>query len=145
MNDQPEFAAYLHNPWAYPSKKGEAAILCFTRKQRFVGGYDVNEHLLSLLSRFFSDSMLLHKEGLQKYYNLLKKEVIEKKLIGLILYGTNINDEHNSVINLYTTVNNTQIELTIKSICIFLVRDYIKKENVDDLCVSSPNFHIYYK
>ena len=145
MDDQPEFAAFLHNPWAFPTKKQEAAILCFKRKQRFVEGYDINQHLSSFLNIFFGDLNVLYKDGLQKHYSLLKEKVISNNLIGLILYGTNIDDPYNKVLNVYETANGSYLTLNIKNICIYLIKDYIKKENVDDLCVKSPNFHIYYK
>ena len=145
MNDQPEFAAYLHNPWAYLTKKQEAAILCFKRKQRFVEGYDINEELFSLLSTFFGDLTVLYEYGLQRQYGLLKDKVISNNLIGLILYGTNIDDEYNKVLHVYQTVDGSSITLNVKNICIFLIKDFIMKKNVDDLCVSSPNFHVYYK
>ena len=40
--------------------------------------------------------------------------------------------------------DNKRIELTVKSICIYLITDYIKKENVEELCTKTPNFNIYY-
>ena len=144
MDNQPDFAAYLHNPWAYPSKEEEASILCFKRKARFIDNYDINQELLNLLSLYFGNLNKLHRDGLVKNYNLLKNKVISDNLIGLILYGTNISDEHNDLINLYTTKDNKVIELTVKTICIFLIRDYIKKKNVKDLCYNTPNFEIYY-
>lgn len=145
MNEQLEYAAFLHNPWAYPSKKEKAAVCCFTRKQRFIEGYDVNENIYNILNNYFGNLSLLSKTGLRKVFNLLKEEVINNKLIGLILYGTNINEQHNRLFGFYTTVQNSKIKLTVKSICIYLIKDYIGRKNVETLCEETPNFNIYYK
>ena len=61
------------------------------------------------------------------------------------MYGADINNvsDFNSINN-YTTINNTSIELTISGICQYLITEYIKKENVEDLCRKTPNFNIYY-
>ena len=144
MDNQPEFAAYLHNPWAYPSKEEAAAIFCFKRAGRFVEGYDIDQELTELLTLYFGDLNKLHQLGLIYHYNKLKDHVIENNLIGLILYGTNIDDNLNKIINVYNTQNNKQIDLKIKTICIYLIKEYIKKENVKELCIKTPNFEIYY-
>ena len=132
---------YLHEP----NKKHEAAIMCFLRKQRFVGGYCIDQNILELVSSYFQDLKSLHKYGLKIHYEKLKKTVIDNKIIGLILYGANLDKNKDVIINTYTTQDQKKIVLTIKSICINLINDFIKKENLDGLCEKSPNFKIYYK
>ena len=107
--------------------------------------YDVNENIYNILNNYFGNLSLLSKTGLRKVFNLLKEEVINNKLIGLILYGTNINEQHNRLFGFYTTVQNSKIKLTVKSICIYLIKDYIGRKNVEALCEETPNFNIYYK
>ena len=54
-------------------------------------------------------------------------------------------NEKDKLISSYYTVNGDNIKLTVKSICQFLIRDYIKMDNLDSLCEKVPNFDIYYK
>ena len=128
-----------------PNKKQEAAIMCFLRKQRFIGGYCIDQNILELVNSFFQDLKSLHKYGLKIHYNKLKDLVIKNHLIGLVLYGANLDKNKDVIINTYTTQDQNKIVLTIKSICINLINDFIKKENLDELCEKSPNFKIYYK
>ena len=55
MNDYVDFAAYLHNPWAYPSKKELAAMMIFKRKERFVENYSWQIDLLELIRHYFGN------------------------------------------------------------------------------------------
>ena len=128
-----------------PNKKQEAAIMCFLRKQRFIGGYCIDQNILELVSSYFQDLKSLHKYGLKIHYEKLKKTVIDNNIIGVILYGANLDKNKDVIINTYTTQDQKKIVLTIKSICINLINDFIKKENLDGLCEKSPNFKIYYK
>ena len=145
MNDIIDFAQYLHNPWGYLTPKQEAAKTAALRVEKFVEGYSIDEELITLLNLYFSDKELLNQYGLKKFYTLLMMNVKDKHLIGIILYGTNIDDRKDKLINSYYTVNGDNIKLTIKSICQFLIRDYIKMDNLDSLCEKVPNFDIYYK
>ena len=142
-----EFASFLHNPWAYPSKEEEAAITAIRRTGRFVDGYYPEIELRKLLVKHFGDLQSLHKFGLVKHFKDLQSEVEEKKLIGLILLGTDVNfiPDDMALINKYETIHGQLIRLTISSITQRLITDYIKKENVKKLCMETPNFKIYYK
>ena len=141
MNDYVDFAAYLHNPWAYPSKKELAAMMIFKRKERFVENYSWQNDLLELIRHYFGNIDQLYQTGLKIAFENLKKKVIEAHLIGLILLGTTY--ESDKIINNYKTIDDKNIELSIKSICIFLIRDYIKKKNVENLCEKTPLFEKY--
>lgn len=142
-----EFASFLHNPWAYPSKEEEAAITAIRRTGRFVDGYYPDTELRNLLVKHFGNLQSLHKFGLVKHFKDLQSEVEEKKLIGLILLGTDVNfiPDDVALINKYSTIHGQLIRLTISSITQRLITDYIKKENVKKLCMETPNFEIYYK
>ena len=80
-----EFASFLHNPWAYPSKEEAAAMTAIRRKERFVDGYSPEIELRNLLVKYFGNLQSLHKFGLVKHFKDLQSEVEEKKLIGLII------------------------------------------------------------
>lgn len=144
MNDYPEFASFLHNPWAYPTKVEEAAITSALRSYRFIGGTDIDKDVLEILYKFFGNVEQLHKFGLVKHYKELEEHVKSKHLIGHILYATNIDDKKNVSINKYQTNTGVVISLTVKSITTRLIKEYIKSENVEALCRQIPNFDIYY-
>ena len=141
-----EFASFLHNPWAYPSKEEKAAMTAIQRKERFVDGYSPEIELRNLLVKYFGDLQSLHKFGLVKHFKELQSEVEEKKLIGLILLGTDVNfiPDDVSLINKYETIHGQIIRLTISSITQRLITEYIKKENVKKMCMETPNFEINY-
>ena len=142
-----EFASFLHNPWAYPSKEEKAAMTAIQRKEHFVGGYYPEIELRNLLVKYFGDLQSLHKFGLVKHFKELQSEVEEKKLIGLILLGTDVNfiPDDMALINKYETIHGQIIRLTISSITQRLITEYIKKENVKKMCMETPNFEIHYK
>ena len=147
MENYPDFASYLHNPWAFTTKEEEASILVFKRKNRFLDGYVINEHLETTIKKFFGNFDNLHKYGLIHHYNLLKQFVIDYQLIGLILYGTTLdNTDPYNPINIGKYINNSgvTIQLTVQTICQLLIDEYIKKDNVEELCRKTPNFDIYY-
>lgn len=143
MDNYTDFASYLHNPWAFPTKEEQAAMLVFKRKERFVEGYYHITHLSNTIRMFFGDINKLHRDGLAIHYNQLKNYVIENHLIGLILNGTILEDDIK--LGVYKTQDNNIFELTVKNICQYLIKEYIKSENVEDLCRKTPNFEIYYK
>ena len=142
-----EFASFLHNPWAYPTKEEDAAMTAIRRKERFVGGYSPEIEIRNLLVKYFGDLQSLHKFGLVKHFKDLQSEVEEKKLIGLILLGTDVNfiPDDVALINKYETIHGQIIRLTISSITQRFITEYIKKENVKKMCMETPNFEIYYK
>jgi hypothetical protein len=133
-----DFASYLHNPWGYPSKVEEAAMKIFTENI-----HPIDYKLITLLNNYFQNRQQNEKEGLTKQYNNLKKHVIDNNFIGLIYYGADVN-RINYNISKYTTQKKEEITLTVNSICQTLITDYIKEENVEQLCRNCPDFHKYY-
>ena len=137
---QDDFASYLHNPYGFPTDEEKNAINYFVRKQKVEKSYQMKSQLQQILTSHFGDSQKIHREGLDKQYKLLRKEVIDENLIGLIIWGTNeIPDDDNSLISTYTTApDNTgeskKIQLEIKSLCQFLKRDYFSFEEIEKLC-----------
>ena len=117
-----------------------AASMCFKRRDRFVEGYYHEKELLSLLKKYFGDIKQLIKTKLVYQFNNLKKEITEKNLIGLILTGVNIN----TPIQKYTQTNFKMINLTISSITRTILKEYFTENEINALCISTPNFHIYY-
>ena len=137
---QEDFASYLHNPYGFSTDNEKIAINYFVRKQKVEQSYLMKNQLQQLLTSHFGDSQKIHREGLDKQYKLLRKEVIEYNLIGLIIWGTNdIPEDDNTLINNYTTFPDTQgnsknIKLEVKTLCQFLKRDYFSFEEIEKLC-----------
>ena len=133
------FAAYLHNPWGFPTDIEKQTITKI--KTVFEQYGDLGSVLKKYIQSYFGDRQKNQKEGLVKQYNILMKHVIDNKLIGIILWGADINNI-NIEISKYTTSSNTEITLEVHSICQRLIKEYIKKENVDELCrksIDQPN------
>lgn len=148
-----DFAGFLHNPYEekYLSKKQMAAVTIFKRKGRFVDGYCPQQELRSLILKFFGDVDKLYKDGLVHHYHLLKKEVENKWLIGLILFGANPNNlgKIEQKVASYTTNTSKKINLTLTGICRHLLEDYLgyfdeDDDRIDQLCEKTPGFKIYY-
>lgn len=129
------------------SPEQEAALLEIRRKKRFIEGYNEYYELRCLIEEFFTNQSELEQTGLRVAYEGLKNKVITYHLIGFILLGLNNDDipiSYNLPICKYITVDRKELTLTISSISNHLIDDYIKKENVDNLCRQCPNFKIYY-
>ena len=124
------------------TKAQEAASLCFTRRERFVGGYDHKREQIKLMNEFFGELGTLYSTGLIAQFKNLREKIIKENLIGLVLSG--INDK-NTLINRYTQQDKTTIlNLTISSLSRTLLRNHFTEEEINDLCLKTPNFHIYY-
>lgn len=146
MDLQPEFASFIHNEYSekFLDEYQKAARLCFIRKARFVEGYVPLNHLDDVLLQFFGDLNNLHLNGLTSQYKKLKDFVITNYLIGLIIIGADrLNPE--KIYHNYTRADNTVIELSRRNICYVLLKEYMKDENISELCKQSPNFDIYFK
>lgn len=147
-NDVTDFAAYIHNPYGFLNEKQKAAVLVFKRKGKFNEGYNINNNLRELLIKFFGNSIELVNNGLSKHYNNLKTYVENNNLIGLILYGADVNNvkSEEQFITTYITPKNTLITLQVSPICQILLKDYFKDDEnyINALCEKTPNFEIYY-
>ena len=94
-----------------------------------------------LLNEYFGDLGVLYSEGLIAQFKKLKQKVNEHTLIGLILAGVN----NTTLINRYIQQDTvTTLDLTISSICRTLIREHFTEQEIINLCVSTPNFQIYY-
>jgi hypothetical protein len=121
----------------------EASVLCFTRSEKFIGGYYVYDHIKDLYKKFFGNTEVLQNVGLIHQLNSLQIEVEKDNLIGLILYG--VKAPRDEVIDTYPTNNNKIIDLTIRSISRSFIRQcYNDEMNLNNLCKLTPNFNIYY-
>lgn len=107
------------------------------RKGRFIDGYDPVDVLFKLLVPFFGDTNLLQRFGLIKHFGLLKTKIIDDSLIKLIIYGANIDDSRDRIIDTYPTKENTEITLSVKSICSSFLADHISQDRVDSLLNSN--------
>ena len=152
MNTQSQTGIFLNTPnitlsrfISYKNvnltKTQYAASLCFKRGERFIEGYSFLEELTIVINKFFGDLGILYSTGLNSQYENLKEEIIKKNKIGLILCGLN----ENKFINSYLQQNETTpIELTISSITRTLLKNYFTNEEINLMCLVTPNFHIYY-
>ena len=128
-----DFGSFLHNKYGHPTPEEKRSILKFTSREN----YNADEELHQLVLKYFGDIDLLHESGLRHSFFLLEKEVREKQLIGLILYGA---DKSNKTVHIndYTDINYNNIKITVQSVCNLLLDDYIKSDNIEDL-VSNDN------
>ena len=134
----PEFISYKNISL---TKTHYAATLCFKRAERFMEEYSFLEDLTNLIKKYFGNLGILYSNGLTSQYENLKQEVIEKNNIGLILCGLN----EKIFINKYLQQNETKpIDLTISSITRTLLKKYFTDNEINLMCLSTPNFHIYY-
>ena len=131
MDEMPDFAAFLHNPFGFPSKEQKEAMKYYEDMQETISDYRMSKALHALYNNpnHFGDLQSLHSLGLQHHYRKLKTYVIDNNLIGLIVYGANINNNEDitpneTVINVYTTQDNNKISLNIQTISRFLLKEY---------------------
>lgn len=92
---------------------------------RLVDGYDPIDELWNLLCPLFGDTRVLQKTGLVVQINALKIKVIDEGLMGLIIYGSNLNDDSDRIIDTYPTIDNKEITLTLRSVCNALLDDHM--------------------
>ena len=121
--DPDGFTSYLHNPFneKWQNEEVKKKISDIIEKE----GYNPKAHLKTLLNDF-TNTEVLHKNGLKIYFNSLKDMINEQESIGLILYGSTLDPE--IVLSNYLTEKKREIKLTVKSVCQFLLRDYMKEE-----------------
>ena len=105
----------------------------FAQAKRLVEGYDPVNDLFDLFIPFFGDTNVLQRTGLVKQYKLLKDKVINENLIELIIYGANILDDLDRVIDTYPTQHKTFITLSVKSLCSSFLKDHIPESEVLEL------------
>lgn len=124
----------------------KAAVLGMRRKARFIEGFDPISELNNILMMYFGDRAELEDTGLRvKYFELLNW-IRENKAIGLILIGADPNNyprKYNDLIVKYTTQAYIKIDLTMRSICQCLLREYISSDNIQSLCEEVPNYTDY--
>jgi hypothetical protein len=126
----------------------KAAITVFSRKQRFMINYNIDSHIFDLYNKYFGDIKILNRDGLNIQYNKLKDQVINEKLIGLILYGNSLETTNikNRYINIYIRPKNKKtITLSVKGISEYLLNDYFNESIINKLCRETPNINLYYK
>ena len=130
-NNENQFNSCVNNAFSNLNNIQNAAVTSFVRKSRFIGNYYPESELKNILLTFFGNSEKIHKTGLKDQYNLLKDYVEKNNIIGLILFGANMNNikDSNQHINYYTQINNNNVELTVTSICIVLLTEYFDYNN----------------
>ena len=143
-----DVGAYFHNPFGFPTKQQQEARKYFEDMQNIIPDYRMSKALKALFKNpnHFGDLDSLHRLGLQHHYKTLKNYVIDNNLIGLIIYGSNINQEeylppNETDINVYTTQNGTKISLNIQEISRRLLIEYCDYygDEVNELCKKALN------
>ena len=148
MNDFSNNSSPIFSKNTSLNDKRSAAIMCFKRKERFIEGYNINNNLKELLNDYFKDSNRLVQDGLTIHYKKLKTYIEDNNLIGLILYGSDVNNikKTDQYISTYTNITNIKFNLEITNLCQILLKNYfIDNKYIDSLCEKTPNFDIYYK
>ena len=120
-------------------KYQDAAIMVWNRKARFVEGFYPNDEINEVISLFFGNKEINEKNGLKAQYILLKKYVIDNKIIGLILLGK----DNNNFINDYLTNDNNLIQITTEKVCNILLSEYFNKDEIKKECYRTPNIEIF--
>ena len=105
----------------------------FNRRLRFIDSYEPVNELWNLICPLFGDTRVVQRTGLVKQFRTLKDQIKEKNQIGLIVYGTNLNDDLDRIVDDYPTINKKVITLTIRSICTALINEHIEKEELEIL------------
>lgn len=103
----------------------DAELKKFIQGTRVVEGYDPVTELWNLLCPLFGDTRVLQRTGLVSQINTLKIKVTNEGLIGLIIYGSTLNDDRDRIIDTYPTVDNKEITLTLRSVCNALLNDHM--------------------
>ena len=101
---------------------------------RIIGGEDPVDSLWKIICPLFGDTRVVQKTGLVKQFKVLKTQVSERNLIGMILFGSNLNDDTDRIVDTYPTLHNTEITLTLKSICNALLNDHMTEDAIKKLC-----------
>ena len=125
----------------------EIAILCFVRNLRFVEQDPLEIQIKNYLSKFFNSytEFDLVKTGLNFVYNKIKVDIIDKNIIGLILYGAyNFDFKDSTILCNYLTHDNKNIQLTLGSICQNIIKKFDIVE-IEKYCKKTNNYNIYEK
>ena len=126
------FAGFLHNMYGYSyiPNSYQKLIKSLVEKQNYNKDYNIYKHIDSVILKHFKSLNELHKNGLVKYFNQLKTTVLADKLIPLILYGADKNNENKDY---YTYIKNNGEKCTLSrhSICYILLREYIKFDDYE--------------
>ena len=89
--------------------------------------------------------MPLERTGLSVVYKQIRREVIEKRMFGLILFGY-YKLEEEIPLRIYITSQSKSIVLSVKGICATLINDYFKdNKERNKLAEETPGFKTYYK
>ena len=105
----------------------------FIQGSRLIEGYEPVTELWNLLCPLFGDTRIVQRTGLIKQFNVLKEQVASNNQISLIIYGANIYDNADKIIDDYPTQNGNVITLTIKSVCQALINDHMTEDEIKEL------------
>ena len=143
-----DFGGYLHNPYGYNYLSKPCKDAVDLAKMRYPKGNfpEIEQKIYDTLHHFFGDRSNNQRMGLTKQYGRLHFAVESQKtfyehnhmeytpeLIGLILWGAD-GSRPEVWITKYTQPDGTIITLTVQSICYYYLKEFVKEENLDQLC-----------
>ena len=105
----------------------------FIQGVRLIEGFEPITELWNLICPLFGDTRVIQRTGLITQFNILKDTVDNRKLIGLIIYGANINDDLDRIVDDYPTQDRRVITLTLRSICKALLNDHMTDDEIISL------------
>ena len=105
----------------------------FIQGVRLIEGFEPITELWNLICPLFGDTRVIQRTGLITQINILKDTVDNRKLIGLIIYGANINDDLDRIVDDYPTQDGRVITLTLRSICKALLNDHMTDDEIISL------------
>ena len=71
----------------------------FALAKRLTEGYDPVDELFTLFVPLFGDTRILQRFGLVKQFAILKEKVVNEDLIELIIYGANMDNQFDRIID----------------------------------------------
>ena len=89
-------------------------------------GYNIRNEIIDLCNEFFQHAT---SDDFRQQYTYMKQKVIDKKLLGLVLYGFHMIDTE--ITHVYTYSSHHMIRLTVASITRTLVREHFTRHMVE--------------
>lgn len=116
-------------------------IQYYEDKEKYNNEYRVIDELerIYLMNEHFGDIDILYSNGIDYQYKKLKNYILNNNIIGMILYGSDIKNDLDVLINIVEGIDNNILDdihhLTIKKISKTIINDYfIIEHNLDILC-----------
>ena len=127
-----EFAGFLHNPYSFnylseiQKKDVEKHTVCKIKAKK---------NIIDIIDLYFSNRKENELKGLVHQYSRLYKTVLARNIIGLFLWGADGSNDVCDTLYEYTMKSGDTLQLSIHSICVHLIKEFIKPDNIDSLII----------